>query len=1359
MNSGDNDGRIERLEQAIALRKAARARPSDLPPRPRDKRAHLGEMQRSLWLTHQMEPHSPAYNLTSAFRCRGILDLSRLQRAFDSLVSRHRILRSTFSVRQDAVEQIVHSDMPITVEALAVGEGGMLEAAIQQARQPFALETGPLIRLILIEESSESESVLLLVLHHILADERSLGILWQELARAYEGQPSDTEPQAQYDDYVHWQRQRDRQDRDDALRTWRRRLDPLPDDLSLPFEKLVTESASPRGRLISRDLSPAVQAAIHHLAAGTGTSPFMVFAFAFRLLLQRYTPGQDYAFATPVSTRSHPATASMIGYFLNPVVVTSRVNEEHTVDQAIRAFAGDLRQVLAQASVPFDELAEVLSPSRQRDRHPIFQTMFVHQEAATPPPFGGLTLEPVMLDLAVSKFDLTLFVTDGDRSLQTAIEYRADRYDKLWMRRLLEHFGTLLENLPRDLQQALSEVPMMAPLELDKLSSEGQGEALNEAEMALLPQQFLTHASRSADSPAVICGGVRRSYGDIESSARSLAFELASRGVAVGDRVGVFLNRSVSMIEAILGCHLAGAAYVPLDPHYPEARNQRVLEDAEVAVVLTTSTLQGRLPERTESTILLDVLDPGRPTTTDLPTVGPETPAYILYTSGSTGHPKGVIISHGNLRASTAARLQVYDTPPLRFLLLPSLAFDSSVAGIFWTLGVGGALVIPTDDEVNDVRQLTRLMSRERVSSLLCVPSLYTQLLSAGESLMQDLNTAIVAGEVCPSRLVDEHFRCLPRARFYNEYGPTEATVWATVHEITPADAHRPVAVGQPIPGVRVDVLDDLGRPVPAGIPGGAWISGPTVAQGYWRHPDLTDERFVPRNPVSRSPPKTTGRSYRTGDQMTWTEDGRLLFLGRDDDQVKLRGFRIEPGEVEAALMKSSDVSAAAVLVRSIGSRAAGDSPAESAHLVAFVESATDQEPASWRQDLANRLPSHMIPARVVSLPELPRLPNGKINRQRLQEMELEPVATAGVSGDILDAQIQTLISLWEGLLARTGIGLDDNFFELGGHSLLVVEMTLAIERDLGATLTAADVFENPTVRQLSRRIAQRRGPSSTPYDHLYPIQPAGRNVPFIVAVPHFFTEMFAQRFRGERPVYGLRGIGLRAEGNLGRWRTLNELGEDLVEEIRRRFPDPPYILAGYSFGASMAIETARIMEARGIRVDRLYLIAPMPEDFYRIGPLRIQLDHLRQPVAQLSFSEALRLYLQSNNPFTLRPYQRAWRRLAIEPWRRLLAVIGKLRKMAGLPLTSRILYADVRVDRFRLHANYQPQPIKTPTVVFNAQETDTDAAETWRPYFQGPYTVVPTPDPHLGDTSVEAAQEIILRHLSELENSRDGQD
>ena len=1345
MTRHDENDRATLLAQAIRLKRAAAvSRTTDIPRRPSSEPVRISEMQRSLWLAHQLDRRSPAYHLASAFRVHGAVDVSRLERALNEVVSRHRVLLSTFVAHRGTVLQTVHTHSPLVVDVLEVEEGQASAAAVDAACQPFDLEAGPLIRLLLIEDGAGGERIVLLVLHHILVDERSLERLWAELAEAYDDRLTAVEGAVQFDDYLHWLQERDPKERVEEIEYWRRQLEPLPQDLSLPFEKTDAAAGGAPGRFLARSLDPSLQTAVHGLAAAVGATPFMVYAFAFRLLLQRYTDGAHVAFATPVSTRSHHDTAGMIGYFTNPVVISTVIDEDQSVDAACRDFSLVMRDALSHASVPFEILAEELSAPRGRDRHPIFQAMFVHQEKNSPPDLGAARLEEVALDLGASKFDVTLFVTEGENSPYLAVEYRSDRFDGMWIDRLLEHFEKLLEQLPADLERSTGEVPMMSTTEHTMVMASACGAEFDASESALLPQRVFDQARRVPQSPAVTCGGVCLTYGELESTVRSIAHELSARGVGAGDRVGIFLDRSSLLVAGILGTHRAGAAYVPLDPDYPEARNRGVLEDADVAAVLTISALRGRLPSGRWVEIDVEGLDragAGPETSADF---APESPAYLLYTSGSTGRPKGVVVNHANLRSSTQARFLVYETPPGRFLLVPSVAFDSSVAGIFWTLAAGGTLVIPTDDQVRDPRRLTGLIADEGVTSLLCVPSLYAQMLGVGAENLQCLEFAIVAGESCSARLVEEHFRELPHVRLFNEYGPTEATVWATEYEMTVDDAARPVAIGRPIPGVRVDVVDSRGRPVAVGVPGQAWIQGPTVAEGYWRRPDLTADRFHPGD-------ETGQRRYRTGDRMARTIDGRLMFLGREDEQIKLRGYRIEPGEVEASILELTGVEEAAVVARSAAAGAVTASDHGGSTLVAFLRAAHAGLPANWRRDLAARLPNHMIPSRVVELSELPRLPNGKIDRQQLRDMELDPEIAVQQAGPVPSPREQVLLSLWEGLLGRTGVAATDNFFELGGHSLLVVEMTVAIEQDFEVVLSAADVFENPTVRELAEKIEQHGGSESTPYDHLFPIQPAGRGAPFIVAVPHFFTQMFAARFRGERPVYGLRGVGLRAEGNLGRWATMRDLGDDLVAEIQRRFPDETCFIGGYSFGASMAIETVRLMEERGIPVEGLYLIAPMPLNFYSLGPFRLQIDDLRRPVSELSGREALDLYARANHPLTRRPYQRAWRWLAIEPWRRLLCGIGRLRRLAGLPLTERISYADVRVDRFRLHANYRPGALRTPTVIFNAAEPTTDAAATWRRFFEGPLAVHPIPDPHLGEDSAQKARLEILRHLSDL--------
>ncbi|MDA8019274.1 MAG: amino acid adenylation domain-containing protein [Thermoanaerobaculia bacterium] len=1362
------EDRASRLREAIRKKKAARdqtfsgkermAGTQRIPPRPADSPARLGPMQRSLWLAHRLDPDSAAYHLVDAYRVRGQLDVEKLKNAFRNVVRRHRLLRSSFRSTESGVVQeilpIEAADERFDLEVVSTDGGNPKEAAVREAQHPFDLSKPPLVRLILLQQQNRP-AMLVLVLHHILADEHGLGVFWREISTAFRGQLSGATPTAQYDDLVHWLGQTDLQQQ--ALDAWRSRLDPSPDDLALPFESASVEGEpGDAGRLVVHPLPAEVARGVRELAQRTDSTPFLVTAFAYGLLLRRYSEGAKPAFASPVSTRVQAGAADIIGYFTNPVVMPTHLDESLNVESAMGAFRKEALERMSGASVPFQELIEELDPPRSFGRHPIFQTMFVLRRPGPLPDLGpGPTLERLTLDLGASKFDLTLFVTETDRAdLELAAEYRADRYREDGVRQFLGHYETLLRNLAESAAESpVQDVSMLGNDEARRLSDFGRGPELTR-ELDLLPLRTAAVAKASADEPSVLFEGRTTTYATLDEEAQRVADELASIGTSSPLHVGLFMPRSAEAIAAIVGIQRAGAAYVPLDPTYPMERNRAVLDDADVVAVVTKRELEDRLPDGPWRVVRMEDTASGTGSVVE-PDIRADDPAYLLYTSGSTGRPKGVVVSHENLRVSTASRLQVYEdlgVRPGRFLLLPSLAFDSSVAGLFWCQALGDSLVLPTDDEARDPRALVRVIERDRVTSLLCVPSLWAQVLrfAEGTDALGTLEAVIVAGESCPWTLVREHFERLPGTRLFNEYGPTEATVWATLHELTAEEPERlagyePVSIGRPIPGARVEVEDPEGRAVPIGVPGLGWIAGGTVSAGYRGRTDLTEARFeIPPDGIRR---------YRTGDRMEWTRDGRLLFLGREDEEIKLRGFRIEPGEIESVLLDAGAKQVAVVAQTTTGNRA------NTQQLVAFV----DGEVPGWREFLESKLPAHMVPSRLVSLDALPRLPNGKIDRGGLREMTLPE--TSADRGRVRQREVpgtleQALLSLWRGLLGVDEVDLDDNFFEMGGHSLLVAEMTLALERDLGSRITAADVFQHPTVRGLAQRLQQgERGVE--PYAHLFPIQPLGNGAPLLVCVPHVFSGTFAQQFRGERPVYGLRGVSLRQEGNLGRWPTMSHLAGELVHEVERRFPDPPeegFLVAGYSFGGSMAVEMVRRMRERGVAVQRLFLIAPMPLDFVDLGPLRVQLRPLRRPTHELTTGDVLRTWLRDHDPRTSVPYRRLWRALKVLPLRHALARLGRLGRRLGLQHNAStqhaVLHADVRVERFRLHKSYRPGPVETPTTIFNAEENaetpGTDAAATWRPVFRD-LEVVPTPDPHRDEEAVAAAKEVILRHLRDL--------
>jgi len=1180
---------------------------------PRDGDLPLSFAQQRLWFLDRLEPGCAFYNIPAALRLRGRLDVQALRRSHSEIVRRHEALRTTFAERRGEPVQVIAAASELDLPVVDLGrlparerEGEILRLARDEARAPFDLARGPLARTGLVR-LSDDDHVLFLTTHHAVSDGWSMHVFLRELAHIYgafrAGRPSSlAEPAVQYADYALWQR---RWLQGDVLRGqleyWKERLAGAPLVLDLPADRARPPIQTYRGARYSFALPPDQGKDLEEFGRREGVTLFMTLLAAFQSLLHRYTAQEEILVGTPIAGRSRVETEGMIGFFVNTLVLRGDLCGDPSFRALLRRTRDSALGSYAHQDLPFEKLVEALQPERDLGRAPLFQVMFALQPPSEDvPALDGLTMQYMEIDTGTSQFDLTLSITDAGEGLAGSFEYSTDLFDEPRIRRMAGHLEVLLRAALDNPERRVSDLPILRLSErrtvLEEWSRGAGGETRTEDPLIL--DRIEAQAARTAGTPAVVSGTGRLAYRELDRRANRLARHLRSLGVGPEVPVAICLERSLDLIVGILAVLKAGGAYVPLDPGYPRERLEFILRDTRAPILLTREPLLSSLRLRPPRAVCLDNADDAaaiaaagaspldrRPDRDDL--------AYVIYTSGSTGLPKGVLVTHGNLARSTAARLDMYRETIAGFLLLPPFAFDSSVAGIFWTLSSGGTLVVPPENVHEDPHRLLDLIRGEHVSHWLSVPSLYAYTLAqARPDDLASLRTVIVAGEVCPPELVAKHRGLLPEARLFNEYGPTEATVWCAAHECTtPArgveDGNHSVPIGRPIPGARLRVLDRKMEPAPIGVPGELYVGGAGVARGYLHRPDLTAEVFLP-DPWSG---ERGARLYRTGDLGRFLPDGTLEFLGRTDHQIKLRGYRIEPGEIEAVLAQHLSIHESAVVVQE-------PSPGDS-RLVAFVvpEAGEVVLPGDLRSFLKQKLPVHMVPSSIVALDSLPRTPNGKVDRRALRVVRpggagRDPARPATRAAAPRDDVERRLAALWEEVLNVRPIGVNESFFDLGGHSLLTVRLMARVESEFGRRLPLSTLFRGGTIAVLAD--ALRRGAAPDVRPPLVRLSgDSATGPPFYCVHPIGGTILcygaLARRLGTDRPFMALEAPGLE-DGDTPET-SVQALASKYSEALRKHQPRGPYSLGGWSFGGVVAFEMARRLAARGERVSLLALI------------------------------------------------------------------------------------------------------------------------------------------------------------------------
>ncbi|MFF2012621.1 amino acid adenylation domain-containing protein [Streptomyces sp. NPDC058195] len=1030
----------------------------------------LAVLQRGTWFLEQLRPRNPGYIVPGAVRVEGPLDTGLLRAAVAEVVRRHEALRTTFESRDGAPVQVVRPQLDIDVPEADLsgpehGDAERQEWIAAALAEPFDIDTGPLVRVRLLRTGPE-RSVLVIAMHHLVSDRWSLAVFLNELSELYEafaaGRPSPlAELPLQYGDFAAWQHQQlERGGWEQGLAYWRGHLAGAPGVLDLPTDRPRPAVQGFNGGSVPVGLPPALIGELSALAGRHGATPYMALLAVFGILLHRYSGQDDLVVGVPTALRGQAEVEPLIGYFVNTLPIRADLSGEPDFESVLVRVRDACLGAYAHQDVPFELIVAGLGTARDLSRPPVFQVSFSYGREPVPTlAMAGARLTRLPVRSEGARFDLELQAFDTDGGVTGWFEYDRDLFDEDTVVRLAGHFRRLAEQVVARPGTPVGELDLLGPAEHHRIVEEWNATG-REWSGGLVHEIVEEQVRRTPDGEAVRFEGARLTYAELNGRANRLAHLLRERGVGRDVLVGVAMERSLDLVVALLAVLKAGGAYVPLDTGLPAARLAAIAEDARPAVVLTHGSLAGELPAPGCPVLRLEDLagelaahsahDPGV-------AVDGEDLAYVIFTSGSTGRPKGVMNVHAALRNRLLWMQDAYGLDATdRVLQKTPFSFDVSVWEFFWPLMTGAALVVARPGGHRDSGYLAGTIAAEEITTVHFVPSMLQLFLTEPPGKSAGLRRVFCSGEELP-RALQDRFLELHRAELHNLYGPTEAAIDVTFWRCRPQGGDpRPVPIGRPIANTRMYVLDRRGRPVPAGVPGELCIGGRGLARGYVNRPELTAERFTD------DPFVPGARIYRTGDLARHRCDGALEFLGRLDHQVKLRGQRLELGEIEAVLARHATVREAVVVAHEF---APGD-----VRLAAYVTAAgaVAPVPGDLAGHLREQLPEYMVPAFFTVLDALPLTPSGKTDRKALPEPRPGGIGPQARFVAPEDGLQQELAGMWCGLLGVERVGMRDNFFDLGGHSLLMAEFRTALAASPGHELTMVELFQHPTIESLA---------------------------------------------------------------------------------------------------------------------------------------------------------------------------------------------------------------------------------------------------------------------------------------------------
>ena len=1075
-----------------------------LPPiQPREadrEQLPLSWAQERLWFLNQLEGASATYNMPGAIRLSGNLDINALQRALSEIVSRHEVLRTSFPTVNGTPRQVIDPEATLNIKVVDLQqleatepETVLIQQAQQEAITPFNLEIAPLIRCSLWQLDAR-EYVLLLTMHHIVSDGWSMGVFIQEISSLYQaftqGEPSPLpELPIQYADFAIWQRQwLSGEVLLSQLNYWQQQLEGAPELLQLPTDRPRPNIQTHRGATQTFSLNIDLTQKLQTLSRESGTTLFMILQAAFATLLYRYSGQSDIVIGSPIANRHYSEIESLIGFFVNTLVLRTRFEDNPRFEKLLARVRETTLKAYEHQDVPFEQVVEALQPQRSLSHSPLFQVMFVLQNA----PMGevelpGVTLSELNLQSTIAKFDLTLSMSETDQGLVGSWQYNTDLFDGSTIERMVAHFQNLLSAIVENPQRAVGELPLLSEAEQDQLLVEWNDTEREYPIDKCIHQLFEEQVERTPDAVAVVFEKEQLTYVQLNQRANQLAHHLQTLGVRPEVLVGICVERSLEMVVGLLGILKAGGAYVPLDPNYPPERLSYMLADSGVEVLLTQQELLESLPLHTSRVVCLDTywgrIEQHSQENLEV-RVCADNLAYVIYTSGSTGKPKGVSIIHqGVVRLVKEANYASLTCQEV-FLQLAPISFDASTFEIWGSL-LNGAKLVVMYAHTPTLEEIAGAIEKYEVTILWLTAALFNLMVEQQLEKLKSVRQLFAGGDALSPPHVEKVIKFLPECQLINGYGPTENTTFTCCHLIKQSRINgTSVPIGRPISNTQIYILDSNLQPVPIGVPGELYIGGDGLARGYLNRPELTQEKFIP-NPFSDSQSEPE-RLYKTGDLARYLPDGNIEFLGRIDYQVKIRGFRIELGEIESVLNTHPQIQQVVVI-------ATEELPGNK-RLVAYVVTRNESLSTNQlREFLKQKLPEYMVPSAFVILEALPLTPNGKVDRKALPapdgdfSREHEYVAPRTPREEII-------ANIFASVLSVPNVGIYDSFFELGGHSLLATQLISRLRVALDLEIPLRELFKFPTIAQLDQSITQLRTSNSG--------EPSAITLPTIVPAP-----------------------------------------------------------------------------------------------------------------------------------------------------------------------------------------------------------------------------------------------------------------